>query len=77
MLNGGMHEYPENGTIEIGPTSKANIWLLAPQYQENRLFSDMRFTVQEGARIVGKGKIIDVINKQLVWNHFALHTAGR
>lgn len=65
MLNGGMHEYPETGTIEIGETGKVNIWLLAPEYQENRLFSGMEFTAQEGARIVCKGKIISVINKKL------------
>ena len=65
MLNGGMHEYLENNTIAVGQTGKANIWLVDQEEQENRLFYGMKFTVQEGARIVCKGKIINVINKRL------------
>ena len=65
MLNDAMHEYPENGSISPGEKGKANIWFLAPEYQVGRLFIGMEFTVQEGARLVGMGKITRVVNESL------------
>jgi elongation factor Tu len=65
MLNDALHEYPQNGSIAPGETGKANLWFLAPEYQVGRLFIDMEFTVQEGGRLVGKGKITKVLNDSL------------
>ncbi len=65
MLNDAIHEYPETGSIAPGEKGKANLWLVAPKCQEGRLFIGMAFTVQEGGRIVGMGRVTKVINESL------------
>jgi elongation factor Tu len=64
-LNDGMHEYPDGDEIALGSTGKAVIWLLAPDRNAGRFFEGFEFTVQEGSRIVGRGKITKVVNPEL------------
>lgn len=68
MLNDGQHEYIDNGSLSPGESTETYIWFLCPEYQEGRLYPSMTFTVQEGNRILGKGIIIEVINKKLSKN---------
>lgn len=65
MLNDAMHEYPEKGSISPGEKGIANLWFLMPECQVGRLFVGMEFTVQEGGRLVGMGKITRIINGAL------------
>lgn len=65
-LNDAAHEYIGTDTLYPGQTSLANIWLLAPQYQQGRLHVGFRFTVQEGSKIVGNGVITEVLSKELL-----------
>jgi translation elongation factor EF-Tu-like GTPase len=64
-LSDAAHEYVDCEAVAPGQSARANLWFLAPQYQEERLFPGFTFTVQEGARIVGKGRVIKVINVTL------------
>ena len=65
MLNDAILRHPETGSIAPGERGKANLWLVTPNCQKERLFIGMEFTVQEGGRIVGMGKITKVINESL------------
>ena len=64
-LNDGMHEYPDGGSIDPGSSGRAFIWLLAPDENDGLLSVGESFTVQEGNRIVGRGKIIALPNAAL------------
>ncbi len=71
MLNDAHHEYPGTGSVAPGATAQALIWFLVPEYQEKWLFDGLKFTVQEGSRVVGHGVVTKVINEKLrrvVWH---------
>jgi translation elongation factor EF-Tu-like GTPase len=65
MLNDALHEYLGCDSIAPGQTGRAKMWLLAPEYQAKRLHPGFKFTVQEGARVVGHGTVINIINPAL------------
>ena len=64
MLNDATHEY-DGGQLAPGETGKAFLTLHAPEYQKGRLYEGMDFTVQEGSRVVGRGKIVEVLDESL------------
>jgi translation elongation factor EF-Tu-like GTPase len=64
-LNDALHEYPECVEVKPGETAKALLRLLAPGRQAGRLYSDFKFTVQEGPRIIGSGEVVRVLNSKL------------
>ncbi len=64
-LNDGMHEYPDGGRIDLGHSGRALIWLLCPDENHGLLAVGETFTVQEGSRIVGHGKITGLPNAKL------------
>jgi len=64
-LNDGMHEYPDGGRIEPGSSGRAFIWLLAADENYGLLSVGEKFTVQEGSRIVGRGRITALRNAKL------------
>ncbi|GAB5536374.1 MAG: hypothetical protein Rubg2KO_26230 [Rubricoccaceae bacterium] len=64
-LNGALHEYPDGGTLDLGETKHARLWLLAPEMNEGRLYEGMEFTAQEGARVVARGRITRVLTPAL------------
>lgn len=64
-LNDGQHEYPDNGQIDVGQAGRALIWLLAPERNEALLSIGDTFTVQEGSRIIGRGRITHLPNTKL------------
>lgn len=64
-LNDAAHEYIGCESAVPGETVKARMWFLTPKSQEGRLYPGFRFTVQEGARIVGHGVVRKVFNAAL------------
>ena len=64
-LNDGMHEYADAGQIDPGCSGRALIWLLAPDENYGLLSVGDSFTVQEGSRVVGHGKITALRNEKL------------
>lgn len=65
MLNDAQHHYPNHQQVLPGETVLAQLWLLAPEYQNGRLYPGFKFTVQEGPKIVGHGVITKVLNTML------------
>lgn len=63
--NDAVHEYPGVERLRPGECARALLWLAFPEAQHGRLYSGFEFTVQEGGRVVGKGKIIQVLNQSL------------
>lgn len=64
-LNDAQHDYPERGKIAPGEKGIALVRLLDPERQKGRLFEGMEFTVQEGNRVVGRGKIVKILKDEL------------
>jgi len=64
-LNDGKHEYADGAQIDPGRSGRALIWLLAPVENYGLLSVGDSFTVQEGSRIVGHGKITELRNEKL------------
>ena len=65
MLNDAHHEYIGVDSVSPGATARAQIWLLAPEYQAGRLYPGFAFTVQEGLHIVAHGEVVYVLNATL------------
>lgn len=65
ILNDAQHEYLGREWVAPGETVMARLWFLAPEYQEGRLHEGFSFTVQEGGKIVGYGRITRVLNTTL------------
>ncbi len=66
MLNDARHAYIDKEWIFPGDTVTAHLWFVMPEYQSGRLHEGFEFTVQEGARIVGFGRVTKVVNKDLI-----------
>ena len=64
-LNCAIHEYPNGDLFNPGETARALLWLLAPDLNASRLYEGMKFTAQEGSRIVARCRIIRVLNPEL------------
>ena len=64
MFNDAHHEYDVE-SVAPGETARAELWLLAPEYQIGRLSPGFRFTVHEGPHLVAHGVIVNVINQSL------------
>ncbi len=65
MLNDAVHEYVGVDWVAPGDTVHAKLWFFAPEFQVGRLHEGMEFTVQEGARVVGRGKVTKIFNDEL------------
>lgn len=68
MFNDAHHEYIGRQQVPPGETALAQLWLLAPEFQVGRLYPGFNFTVQEGARIIGRGTVTKVLNVTLQSN---------
>lgn len=65
MLNDAAHEYIGPESVAPGEAAVARMWFLAPEYQARRLYRGLKFTVQEGSRVVGHGVVREVLNAAL------------
>ena len=63
--NDASHHYPDRNSVEPGETVKAIISLLVPERNSGRLYVGMPFTIYEGARLVGRGTIKEILNPTL------------
>ena len=66
MLNDAEHRYVDAERALPGNTVTAHLWFAKPEYQLGRLRQGFEFTVQEGARIVGRGRVTKIFNEALV-----------
>ena len=65
VMNDAQHEYPEKHRLSPGEIARALLWFLWPDGQAGRLYPGFEFTVQDGGHIVGRGKILRVLNDGL------------
>jgi elongation factor Tu len=64
-LNDAFHEYDHEGPIQLGETVKARLWFAIPDFQTGRLYEGFTFTIHEGMRIVGRGRVTRLLNATL------------
>ena len=64
-LTSGQQTYIGQEIAELGTKVKAKIAILGTEYFTNRLYENMKFKFCEGNRIIGFGKIIEIINVDL------------
>src|SRR5262245_49081994 len=64
-LSDARHEFIGREWVAPGEAVTARLFLLSPELAVGRLFVGMEFTVQEGPRVVGRGRITRVLNPQV------------
>ena len=64
-LNAAAHVYVGVESVCPGDTVLTRLWLAQPDFHLGRLFEGFEFTVQEGPRVVGRGRITRVLNEAL------------
>ena len=65
ILNGARHIFLDRESVEPGGSARSQMIFTVPEYQYGRLFVGMEFTVQEGSKIVAKGRILRVLNADM------------
>ena len=65
MLNDAQHKIVGRDRIELGDSGLVQLTLVRPDLLGRRLYPNMEFTVQEGSRIVGRGRITRVLDSAL------------
>lgn len=61
----GLQDFANLENAELGKTIEAYIRIIATPYFKNRLWEGMKFTIREGATIVGDGIITKITNNSL------------
>ena len=65
MKTSGSQKFIGTDKVSPGETVFAEITILSPQFFENQLEIGMEFDFREGAKIIGTGKIIEILNEAL------------
>lgn len=65
MQTSGQQTFLDKDVVFPGDTVTAEIQLLSPDFLENKLTEGMDFELLEGSRIIGTGKIKQIINTRL------------
>jgi translation elongation factor EF-Tu-like GTPase len=60
-----LHVFPDVAAVRPGDTVRSQMSFLAPESQRNRLYEGFSFTVQEGHRIIGRGRVTKILNETL------------
>jgi translation elongation factor EF-Tu-like GTPase len=61
-LTTGVHQYLGVSEVEPGATVRAHITFLSPDAYPNSLWVGKILAVQEGSRVVGSAKIVEIMN---------------
>jgi translation elongation factor EF-Tu-like GTPase len=65
MQTSGQQVFIGKDVVCPGDTINAEITMASPRIFRNRLSCGMAFEFREGAKIIGNGQIIDIINTEL------------
>jgi translation elongation factor EF-Tu-like GTPase len=65
-LNDAHHDFPDGAEVRPGDTARSLMSFLDPEAQRGRLYEGFTFTVQEGRRVIGQGRITKVLNQDLL-----------
>lgn len=66
MQTSGQQTFLNKDTVYPGDTVEAAIRILSVEHFENTLTEGMIFEFREGSRVIGTGKIIDILNERLL-----------
>lgn len=66
VLNGGEHVFQATEWLQLGEVAMADVRMVVPEYQFGRLSEGFTYTIQEGARVVGHGKIVEIIDQRML-----------
>ena len=55
------HDYPDVGWVQPGDTVRSFICFMSPEKHVGKLFPGKEFSIREGQKIVGKGKITNLL----------------
>lgn len=62
------HVYPDVNQVNPGDTVRAYLGFLSPAEHWGKLYPNMKFEIREGARIVGRGKITQILELEVSAN---------
>jgi translation elongation factor EF-Tu-like GTPase len=65
MQTSGQQTFIDKEIVYPGDTVKAEIKMLSPMIFNTRLSNGMTFQFREGARVIGIGQIIEILNREL------------
>src|SRR5690349_9010863 len=65
MVNDGVFWLRGAESVSPGESATVEVQLLVPSFQTGRLFPGMTFTMLEGGKLTGHGRILEVTNKEL------------
>ncbi|MBU2996642.1 hypothetical protein KO500_09355 [Cellulophaga baltica] len=65
-MTSGQQTFIRQDSVNPGETVKAEIMILSPQFFENMLEIGMEFEVGEGSHVVATGKLIEILNTDLI-----------
>jgi hypothetical protein len=66
MQTSGQQTFINKDTVYPGDTVEAAIRILSVEHFENTLTEGMTFEFREGSKVIGTGKIIDILNDRLI-----------
>ena len=66
MQTSGQQTFLNKDTVYPGDTVEAAIRIISVEHFENTLTEGMTFEFREGSRVIGTGKIIDILNDRLI-----------
>ncbi|MFI2743364.1 hypothetical protein ACG2LH_11540 [Zhouia sp. PK063] len=66
MTTSGQQTFIGQDSVKPGETVQAEIMILSPQFFENMLEIGMTFELREGSKIVATGKLIKILNEELI-----------
>jgi translation elongation factor EF-Tu-like GTPase len=66
ILSDAMHLFQDKSEVLPGETVGSQMSFLYPEAQEGRLYEGFTFTVQEGRRVIGHGRVTKVLNEALL-----------
>ncbi|WP_340119322.1 hypothetical protein [Pelagibius sp. 7325] len=64
-LSDAMHVFQDNDQVSPGGTVLSRMSFLVPEVEQGRLYNGFAFTVREGNRIIGHGRVTKVLNQDL------------
>jgi translation elongation factor EF-Tu-like GTPase len=64
-LTDAMHIFQDRDEVKPGETVISQMCFLYPEGEKSRLHVGFTFTVQEGRRVIGQGRITKVLNREL------------
>ena len=66
MQTSGQQTFLKKDTVYPGDTVQAAIRIISVEHFEKTLTEGMTFEFREGSRVIGTGKIIDILNEKLI-----------